>query len=89
MHEPLAVATLQEVAAVLHDHGGTLPCTPELDVVDGEVRLTLRVHASLDALELGNRLRHLLDVANIRAIAARWGIDAAKLEALLPPEEDR
>lgn len=88
MTEPLAVVTMREVADVLALHGGALPCTPDVEVVKGDLVITLRVHQSINSLELSNQLRYLLDVATLRAIEQRYDMLANRLASLLQPPEE-
>jgi hypothetical protein len=90
-----AVALVCEVADVLARHGG-LTCTPDIDTDQGDgFVLCLRVAAGAQAtsrdamgvLELLQDLQRALDVAQLRALAVRYGIDPARLEALLPGQE--
>lgn len=91
MTDKMAVALLAEVAACLAAYGA-LRCTPAVEISeDSNVLLTLEVrpqgvHQCLLATELHQALQRLTDTANLRAIAARYDIDAAALERLLPKE---
>lgn len=49
---------------------------------DGEQAHT--THQQLAVLELYGRLREVRDIGQLRALATAYGIDSAKLEALLP-----
>ena len=91
-------AILREVAEILAQHGD-LRCVPSVDADERAGCLVLRVEISgrtlvsetivngrLDALELFHALRYLQDLASLRALAAKYDIDPARLEALLPKE---
>ena len=88
----LRVATLGEVATVLAAHG-TLPCVPDVEIGrDGAIVLTVRTYApactdahdSLGAVNLLHDLEYLVGLAQVRAFAAKYAMDATALEALLP-----
>lgn len=86
------IATLREVADVLARHGDVC-CLPTIEEEDGAISMTLRlvadtVGASLANLEFFEDSRRLQDRVTLRALAQRYDIDAAQLEALLPFEKE-
>jgi len=85
------IAVLAEVVAVLARHSN-LRVTPVVEEDRGVVALTVRVQSDgedgLQVLSLLHELQHVADIAQVRAIAATYDIDAAKLEALLPDMHD-
>lgn len=84
-------ALLAEVVAVLARFQ-ELRVVPEVDTdvkEDGLVTASITVyptndHEALQALELMNQMRFTADVATMRGFAGTYGIDPARLEALLP-----
>lgn len=82
-------ALLKEVADILADHGD-LPCAPTVSQDGGNLTLTVVVlppHAGFSTLALRHELEYLRDVATMRAIADRYGINSAAIEAMLPNKE--
>lgn len=80
------LALVAELAAQLAEFG-RLRCTPTVEEEDGAVVLTVRFkaateHDALQTLELYQALRELQDMTTVRALAARYDIDSAELEAL-------
>lgn len=76
--------------------GADLRCVPSVETDDDRgVVLTLTFNpaaqddyaVSLAALEVYNRLRYLCGLGTVRAFASEYGIDSARLEALLPDQE--
>jgi hypothetical protein len=89
MGDKLATALLSEITEVLARYG-SLRCVPGVEAEDGEVTITLvfplnadDTPSELHTCELHNEMRYVRDVASIRGLAARYGIDSAKLEDLL------
>ncbi len=86
MTGPMLVA---EVAEALAQHG-RLRCAPTVATGDDGVVLTLAVPVEgqddtvREALNLLHTLQWLQDLAQLRELAARYDIDPAKLEQLLP-----
>lgn len=85
-------ALLAEVAEVLARHG-RLRCVPTVSTSEGEgLVLTVTcapeaqdgIKPAMEAFELYNALAYLQDVASLRALAAKYDIDPAALERLLP-----
>ncbi len=81
---------IAEVAATLvrYNH---LRCALDIDLDDGSLLVTLQVVGEPGdpyVLSLRDDLRYIHDVATLRAIATRYDIPAAALEALLPKERD-
>lgn len=81
------VAQLREVTDVLAQHPG-LRCAPIISEEDGLVTLAITFYAqdtadALAALDLMNDLRYVADVAQVRAFADTYGLDARAFEALL------
>lgn len=81
------VALLAEVTNVLLQHG-SLHCAPAVEEEDGLVTLTVTLHPvdvgeALEGLAVMNELNYLGGLAQVRAFADSYGIDAAKLEALI------
>lgn len=93
-------ALLSEIVEILDDHGN-LRCQPSLETDDVDIVLAIRISANqpgierlsdedatarkLQVVELSLQLQYLVDMAQIRALAQRYGIDASRLEALLLP----
>ena len=78
--KPQATALLAEVAEALAEHG-RLRCLPTVDIADGVVTLALVVPVQdLGDLELYERLRRVQDIAQVRLLAARYGIPPERLE---------
>ena len=81
------VARLVEVAGIFYAHG-RLTCTPTVKEEDGQISVTVTLHAAdvgdaLDGLELLAELKYLSDVAQVRRFATDYGIDPAALETLI------
>jgi hypothetical protein len=81
------LALVSEVASALEAHG-SIPCRLTVDDGGESWSLTLtfvadNVCASLGVLELTADLRRVRDVAQMRGFAETYGIDPAKLEALI------
>lgn len=85
------IAVLAEVVAVLARHTN-LRVTPVVEEDRGVVALTVRIKAEgedgLQVLSLLHELQYVTDVAQVRAIAAQYNIDAVRLEALIPDMDD-
>ena len=94
-------ALLLEVIGVLREYEA-LRCTVEVETSDdrdgnGVVRLTIEVPTvgqvdiagAMLAIEFYRDAKYLADVTQMRELAARYQIDAAKLEALLPPQKEK
>jgi len=85
------IAVLAEVVAVLARHSN-LRVTPVVEEDRGVVALTVRIKAEgedgLQVLSLLHELQYVVDTAQVRAIAAQYDIEPAKLEALLPAMAD-
>jgi hypothetical protein len=85
------VALLAELAAVLARHPEQR-CAPaiEHDRERDETRLTVTFHqqetvaGDLETVEMVQELQYLVDMAQLRALASKYDIDAKRLEALLP-----
>jgi hypothetical protein len=84
------IMLLADLAAALQRHGG-LRCngTVEVSDVNGSVTLTLTVpwqegHAQV--AEFYEDASYVARVAQVRAFAARYGIDEGRLAAFLPQE---
>lgn len=88
------LALMAEVVSVLARHQ-ELPVVPEVEMDktdDGLVSVTLTMHPrstheALDALALRDELQFVRDVAQMRGFAETYGIDAARLEAVLPTDD--
>lgn len=81
-----AAALTREIAEVLAAHGATL-CRPSIVEEDGQWTLSLTftaptTEAALEILELATELRRVQDVAQLRALAAEYDIDATAVERL-------
>ena len=91
----LTLALMAEVVAVLAQHQG-LRVVPdiEMDVKDdGLLTLSLTVYPTsaddgLEVLSLFDELRYVVDVATMRGVVERYGLDAVSLEALLRRGKD-
>lgn len=78
------------MADALAAHGELL-CVPAVETTDAGVVLTVTVPtvgqasgaAALDAVELLQELQRVADMVQLRALAQRYDIDPAALEALL------
>lgn len=85
------IAVLAEVVAVLARHTN-LRVTPVVEEDRGVVALTVRIKAEgedgLQVLSLLHELQYVQDTAQVRAIAATYNIDAARLESLIPDMHD-
>jgi hypothetical protein len=84
------VAVMAEVVAVLARY----PClrvSPVVDNEDGVLTLAVRVDGadSLHVLALADELQYVADVAQMRMLAATYGIAPAALEAMLPQLRDQ
>lgn len=81
---------VQEVVDTLAPFG-LLHCGVDVATEDGHVTLTVRLcpeaqgdaAGAFGALELLERLRYVVDVAQVRAFAARYGIPARELDEFL------
>lgn len=82
-----SIAVLAEVVAVLARHPG-LRVAPVLEDDGGVVALTISMQAEgedgLQVLALRHELEFVANVATMRFIAREHGIDAEKLQALIP-----
>lgn len=86
----MVVAVLVELAEAL-GRFPALRCRPQVEMDDGCVVLTVRVPAAeqgslegeLQVVELFNDLHHVADMAQLRGLATRYGIEPERLEALL------
>lgn len=83
---------VREVADALVSAGDLRRCGARVEMVDGEVRLTIcfGLHDAaeedgLQLLELFQQLRYVADMGSMRALCARYGIEPEQLERLLPP----
>jgi len=80
-------ALLCEIASALDAHG-ELHCGPSIETADGVLTLVVRVRddgQNWRALELREDLQRVIDAAQIRLFALRYGIDG--LAAMLPRKE--
>lgn len=83
-----SIALLAEVVAVMARYPG-LRCAPVVDQEEGLLSISITIDSDhLQAVSLGHDLKYVADVAQVRHIAREYSIDAAKLEALLPPMDD-
>jgi hypothetical protein len=82
------IAVLAEVVAVLARYPG-LRVAPVVDREDGVVSLTISVNADgvdgLTVLALHDELKFVADIATVRAIAACYNIDKARLDDVVIP----
>jgi hypothetical protein len=84
-----ALAIVAEIADALAPFG-SIPCVPMIHEEDGLWTLTatfkpITIEDALRTLELATALRRVADLATIRGIAERYGIDAKLLDALVTP----
>lgn len=82
------IALLQELLAALAPYGQLRVAPTSAIDDDGRLLVLLTVEPATDGdrlmlLGLADDLRYLVDMAQIRSLAATYGIDAAALEALL------
>lgn len=82
-----SIAVLAEIVGVLARHPG-LRVAPVVEHDDGVVALTITLDSSgedgLQVMSLCHELEFVASVATMRFIAREYGIDAEKLQALLP-----
>lgn len=84
---PLDCAIVREIADVLAKYP-SVACRPSIEKDDDEYVLTVAFKPEhLHQVELANELRFAIDMASVRGIAARYGIDPAALEKLFHKEE--
>lgn len=87
------LALTLEVAEALRQHG-YLRCTPRVEEDDGLFTLTVTFHArtadeGLEILSLADELRYVCDVATVRGVVDRYGLDAAAFDDLLRRSDER
>lgn len=90
----LTLALMAEVVAVLAQHQ-ELRVVPEIVMDaqdDGLLTISLTVHPTsadegLEVLSLFDELRYVSDVATVRGVVSRYGLEAAPLEAILRRED--
>ena len=85
-HE-MVVSVLAEVADVLGRHG-QLRCVPSIDEDEGVLTVSVAIYAeredhAFDRLELKQDLQYLIDSAQLRGFASRYGIDSKDIERVL------
>ncbi|HET9025186.1 MAG TPA: hypothetical protein VFN64_11475 [Burkholderiaceae bacterium] len=73
---------LREIAGCF-EAAGDSACALDVAIDDGTVVVTVYVPPSIASAELYHQLRYLRDLGQVRAFAQRYGIDPAKLEAVL------
>lgn len=86
---------MREVLGAMAEHGD-LRCTPEVEMNDGKLSVTLTVRAgdqirsedAVSVVELFHRLREVHDLAQVRGLAARYGVPPERLEAVLQGRND-
>jgi len=77
------VASLIEIAAILKAHGA-LACIPTSTCDDGKVILTIELAGDgLEQLAIADEIKHVINVANLRAIAETYLIDETELERFI------
>lgn len=86
----MRVLVLAEVAEVLA-RSGHLRCDLAIDD-DGDdgllIQISVPLQGSFAVMELREALQWVADVAAVRAFAERYGIDPARVEAILPRREE-
>jgi hypothetical protein len=78
------VLLLEVADALMQAPGHTCSLTVESGRDDLYVMVAIPLTA-LNAVEAAQRLYYLAGLGQVRAFATQYGIDAGKLEALLPP----
>ena len=96
MTAALTAALISELVEALEPYG-LLRCAPMVTMEDEVVLLQVRIEPErqentqlsgfLATLGLFHALQRVCDVAQLRALCARYDINAAALETLLPKEE--
>lgn len=77
------VASLIEVAAILKAHGA-LACTPTAVCEDGKVSISIELAGDgLEQLAISDEIKHVINVAQMRAIAEMYLIDESELERVI------
>lgn len=85
----LGIAVVAELVQVLTQHRG-VHCAPSVAEHNGLVTLSVTFHPGdgisdqMEILSLGDELRFVQDMAQMRALAAQYEIDSSALEPLLP-----
>lgn len=89
MRRALDLATVGEIAAVLATHP-RVACRPSLDTDPKANEYVLTIAFPIEGAtrtELFYALQEAIDVASLRGLASRYGVDAAELERFVFAKE--